>query len=271
MVALNYGFFNHHIKKRFELTAFLTASLDYLLQEIFEALDGAFVVGDEIFISNHFNKVVKRSQAAWSLWICGFNFWRNLILLHLKNLVENWFNIIILNQAPEDLSAIHAEESSQNRFIFLWKSFIFLKLIDFSMIGITIIEFFNSNIIITSIDIVVKTSFHLNKNFRLFLWPIKRLLINFWLHFEFWMLWRTTIFFQKLLQLSLPLFLKFSDVDQAIIHLLDNLGEVNCPAIKRSFFRHDLLSNDSGESAVFNEIINQLILELSQPRKFILV
>lgn len=128
-VALNNALFEHDSQQRFVLVGGtglgLAASLYYFLQKCFEIRDVLFVVCDEAFVSDDFDEVAKCPHAVDYLLvrvlagtrlrgtidlrcICGLGVkW----LLTDEDLFENSLDVVILNQTPEDLSAVHREES----------------------------------------------------------------------------------------------------------------------------------------------------------------
>ena len=79
----------------------MNANINNLLHEIFVALDIHFISCDEALIAQHFEEGTESSH----------------IVLRVKDHSKDCLNVILLNQAPEHVSAIHIEQPNQTLLI----------------------------------------------------------------------------------------------------------------------------------------------------------
>jgi hypothetical protein len=153
VVAFDEGLLDHDGEKRFVLAILLAASLNHLLQERSETFDILFVVGDKAFVANYLDEVAEGTKAAHHLLVVFTVAW---LLFAARRLVPNLFkdglNVIVLDETPEDLPTVHAEESLEDHFIFPWQRLIIREPVDFAVIGMPVVEILSTHLPVISVD-----------------------------------------------------------------------------------------------------------------------
>jgi hypothetical protein len=111
MVTLNECLLDEDGDQSFEFAFLVTASLYHFSQELSETCDVLLIVCDKALVSNDLDKVAEGSQAAHHCLLGGGAFFL------LPYLLEDGLNVIVLDQTPKDLSAIHAEEPLEDHLV----------------------------------------------------------------------------------------------------------------------------------------------------------
>ena len=172
MVALDEGLFDEDCDQCFEFALLVAASLHHLPQKLPETGDVLLVVCYEAFVSDHLDKVAEGAKAAHH----GILGTRALFLL--PNLLENGFNVIVLDETPKDLAAIHAKKPFENHFVLGGKLLISSETVDLVEVRVPIVELFDAHVAIVSIDVIVEVPFQEVQHFTFFLRSRESLLRN---------------------------------------------------------------------------------------------
>ena len=69
-----------------------------------------------------------------------------------EDLLEDGFDLIVLDQTPEDLSTVHREEALQDLFVLEVESFVVGERVDLLEVGVAVVEVLDAGIALASVN-----------------------------------------------------------------------------------------------------------------------